>query len=120
MAAKKYQRVKELTCHILEIKPHHVQAREFLLEALVSLGEHTAAVEQARTLYALHLEAGELDAAQRAIKFVVQSTDAWDATRRWSSRCANLGRSTSTTGRSMPRSRRCASLWRSNRTISRR
>lgn len=83
LVAGRSQRVIEITNHILKIKPRHVAAREYRLEALVSLGEGTMARDEARELYTLHLKAEDYEGAERSLKFLIQQKPSDPEPRRW-------------------------------------
>lgn len=83
LVAGRNQRVIEITNHILKIKPRHVTAREYRLEALVALGEGTMARGEARELYSLHLRAEDYDGAERSLKFLIQQRPSDPEPRQW-------------------------------------
>ena len=64
--------VREITAHILKIKPRNVAARELLREALTAQGDSAAACEQSRQLYQLHIEAEEYEDAGNEAKFLIK------------------------------------------------
>lgn len=83
LVAGRSQRVIEITNHILKIKPRHVTAREYRLEALVALGEGTMARDEARELYTLHLKTEDYEGAERSLKFLIQQKPSDPEPRRW-------------------------------------
>ncbi len=72
LANEDYPKVLQVTDAILKIKPRHIPARECLVQALTATGDSAAAASQARELFALYRDGGDLDAAQRALKLVLQ------------------------------------------------
>ena len=72
LAAREYAQVRALADSILRIKPHHLTAREYLLEALVALEQSEEACDQSLEIYRLHLESEEFESAEKALKFVIE------------------------------------------------
>ncbi len=77
-----HARARSMAERVLKLKPRHTAGHEYLVEALLALGEKTAALEHLRVLYELYLEAEDLEGAHKAIRQIIQLKPA-DVDARW-------------------------------------